>query len=364
MKAIYVAATSQHVGKTTTTLGLFAMLRDLGFNVGYCKPVGQKFLDINNDKVDKDALLFAEMMSFDLVAKLHSPVILGRGATEAYIESPEDFHYPDHINYASKILGSQYDIVVYEGTGHPGVGSVVELSNAEVAKMVGAGIIMVVEGGIGSTIDMLNMCLARFEQKEVPLLGVIVNKVLPDKIGKIKYYIEKHLAQKGIPLLGIMPYLPSLAFPLMRTVAKAISGEVMANGHKMNNKIEEILAGSLVDTENLTKFENLLLVVSGRVVVDAIAKVRLITEILDESKSPLSGIIITGPDDISEDTMEYINRFEIPLVKTNLDTYGSVLKISKIEVKINTRTPWKVQEAIDLFSKSVDSDRIRSILNA
>ena len=84
MKSIYVAATSQHVGKTTSTLGLYAMLKSHGFNVGYCKPVGQKFLDINNDKVDKDALLFAEMMSFDLVAKLHSPVILGRGATEAY----------------------------------------------------------------------------------------------------------------------------------------------------------------------------------------------------------------------------------------------------------------------------------------
>jgi len=93
MKSIYVAATSQHVGKTTSTLGLYAMLKNQGYNVGYCKPVGQKFLDINNDKVDKDALLFAEMMKFDLVAKLHSPVILGKGATEAYIDDPSQTSY-------------------------------------------------------------------------------------------------------------------------------------------------------------------------------------------------------------------------------------------------------------------------------
>lgn len=363
MKSIYVAATSQHVGKTTSTLGLYAMLQNQGYKVGYCKPVGQKFLDINNDKVDKDALLFAEMMKFDLVAKLHSPVILGKGATEAYIDDPSKTNYPDNINYASKILSSQYDVVVYEGTGHPGVGSVVDLSNADVAKMVGAGVIMVVEGGIGSTIDMLNLCLARFQQKQVPLLGVIVNKVLPDKIGKIKFYIEKYLESRGIPLLGILPYVPSLAYPLMRTVTKAIKGEVIANGHNMNNKIEDILAGSLMDMDSLTTFENILLVVGGRSVAGAIEKIKFITSLMDDRKSPLSGIIVTGPADYSEETMDYINRYEIPLVRTNLDTYGSVMKISKIEVKINTRTPWKVKEAINLFADNVDSSKITSMLD-
>jgi len=363
MKAIYVAATSQHVGKTTSTLGLYAMLKNQGYNVGYCKPVGQKFLDINNDKVDKDALLFAEMMKFDLVAKLHSPVILGKGATESYIDDPAKFNFPENVAYASKILTNQYDIVVYEGTGHPGVGSVVNLSNADVAKMVGAGVIMVVEGGIGSTIDMLNLCLARFEQKQVPLLGVIVNKVLPDKMGKIKFYVEQYLKSKGIPLLGMLPYVPSLAFPLMRTVTKAIKGEVLAHGHRMNNKIEDILAGSLMEMDNLTTFENILLVVSGRTVGDAIDKLKLITDIMDDTKTPLSGIIVTGPTSFAESTRAYIDKFEIPLVRTNLDTYGSVMKISKIEVKINTRTPWKVQEAINLFAENVDSEKITSMID-
>jgi len=239
----------------------------------------------------------------------------------------------------------------------------IDLSNADVAKMIGAGVIMVVEGGIGSTIDMLNLCLARFEQKEVPLLGVIVNKVLPDKIGKIKFYIEKYLDSRGIPLLGILPYVPSLAYPLMRTVTKAIKGEVLANGQNMNNKIEDILAGSLMDMDSLTTLENILLVVGGRSVAAAIEKIQLITSLMDNSKSPLSGIIVTGPTDFSEETMAYINKFEIPLVRTNLDTYGSVMKISKIEVKINTRTPWKVKEAINLFAENVDSDKITSLID-
>ncbi|NBC24766.1 MAG: AAA family ATPase [Bacteroidetes bacterium] len=37
IERIYVAATSQHVGKTTTTLGLVNTLRKQNINVGYCK---------------------------------------------------------------------------------------------------------------------------------------------------------------------------------------------------------------------------------------------------------------------------------------------------------------------------------------
>ena len=88
LRSVYVAATSQHVGKTTSTLGLVAALSNQGHEVGYCKPVGQQFLDLGQLKVDKDALLFSKVMDFELSSELHSPVILGRGATTAFMDNP------------------------------------------------------------------------------------------------------------------------------------------------------------------------------------------------------------------------------------------------------------------------------------
>jgi BioD-like phosphotransacetylase family protein len=52
-KSLYVAATSQHVGKTTSTLGLVSAFRNKGINVGYSKPVGQKYVLQNGLQVDK-----------------------------------------------------------------------------------------------------------------------------------------------------------------------------------------------------------------------------------------------------------------------------------------------------------------------
>ena len=101
---IYVAATSQHVGKTTSTLGIVAAIRNKNLNVGYCKPLGQEFVDLGDLKVDKDALLFSKTMNFELSAELHSPVILGRGVTTSFLQHPERYHFADEVMNASQKL--------------------------------------------------------------------------------------------------------------------------------------------------------------------------------------------------------------------------------------------------------------------
>ncbi len=364
LKSIYVAATSQHVGKTTSTLGLVAALRQKGIDVGYCKPVGQKFVDLGELMVDKDALLFSKIMDFQLASEVHSPVILGKGATQAYLDDPEAFPYRERIERAAEWLHRYHQAVVYEGTGHPGVGSVVGLSNADVARLLDASVIMVVEGGIGSTIDRLNMCTALFREREVPIIGVIVNKVLPEKEEKVRHYVGNWLKQRGIPLLGTLPYDRSLSDPIMATIKDAVGGQVLYNEDMLDNRVEDIVPGSLVEMHDLPKERNLLLVVSQHRLCEAIEKVEQLTADTHPDESPLSGIILTrdGRHPVAWRSSiacdEYIKKHRIPVVSTSLDTFGSVVKISRIEVKINTRTPWKAYRAIELIRKHVELDLI------
>jgi len=357
-KSIYVAATSQHVGKTTSTLGLVASLMLRGLKIGYCKPVGQKSLTYKNIEVDKDAVLFSDLMKFPLQAEIHSPVILGRGATAAFIDHPESFDYPERINTAADYLNKENELVIYEGTGHPGVGSIVNLSNADVAKMVDAGVIMVVEGGIGSTIDMLALCIAKFQTLKVPLIGVIINKVKPEKIEKVRYYVGKYLEKQNMPLLGVLPYDKSLAFPLIRTVAKAIRGHIEFNKEQSGNQVAGILPGSLINFEEMKNPKDLLLVVAADRLGKALTKMRSLSNVMGLTNSPLSGIVATGKGVIEGKSLEYITSHQIPVIRTNLDTYGSVLKISRIEVKINLDTPWKVTRAIELINDNIDMDAL------
>ncbi|MCB9292863.1 MAG: AAA family ATPase [Lewinellaceae bacterium] len=360
MKKIYVAATGQHVGKTTSTLGIVSNLSLRGFRTGYCKPVGQEYLTVDGKIADKDAVLFAQVVGFDIVPEVHSPIVLARGATKAFLDDPSKFNYRGLLQDAASRLEAANDIMVYEGTGHPGVGSVVDMSNADVAEFLGAGIIMVVEGGVGRTIDRLHMSTALFREKNLPMLGVIVNKVIPEKREEIQHYLSLKLGQMGMPLLGVVPYDRSLSFPILETINQAVNGKVIINEHRLSNRVEDIIAGSLVDIDEFNTFRNILLVVSYKRLAEAIDKIHAIAKVKKLPKSPLSGVIVTGDgrhenwykrEDIHH---PYLLDHEIPILTTILDTYGSVVKISRIEVKINTRTPWKIKRAISLIKEHVD----------
>lgn len=362
-KRIYVAATSQHIGKTTSTLGLVQAIRNKGINVGYCKPVGQQGVAIEGVIVDKDTELFAQLLGFDLRQVIHSPVILGAGATTAFLDNPEDFQYEDMIENAAKVLEEEHEIVIYEGTGHPGVGAVVDLSNADVAHILGAEVILVAEGGIGNTIDRLKLCLTMFKDRNVPIIGVIINKVRPEKYDKVKYYVGKKLEDWGIPLLGVIPYDKALLYPLFDTVRKAVDGRVLYNEENMFIGIENTVAASLIGTFDFDNKKNTLLVVSSNRFSETLEKVERIYEAKKLEQFPLAGIIITG-DGRTDEQMEDFDcepifmKHKIPVVATMLDTYGAAVQISRMEVKINTRTPWKTQRAIELVEEYVDLDSI------
>ena len=54
-KRIFIAATRMNDGKTTTTLGLFSALRSKTERVGFIKPIGQRFVEIDGYNIDEES---------------------------------------------------------------------------------------------------------------------------------------------------------------------------------------------------------------------------------------------------------------------------------------------------------------------
>ncbi len=115
----------------------------------------------------------------------------------------------------------------------------------------------------------------------------------------------------------------------------------------------------MLDIQELKSFDNVLLVAAVRQLEPAIDKINMITKVMRRTKSPLSGIVLTGQGTPESRSIDYIIKHKIPMIRTELDTYGSVLQISKIEVKINRNTPWKVRRAIELIGENVDIALLR-----
>jgi hypothetical protein len=89
-RPIFVAATKQHVGKTTTCLALLSGLQKRFGKVGFLKPVGQQHVEVadnqnNTLRVDKDVVLIKEHFQLNHIDyRYMSPVIIPSGYTKRY----------------------------------------------------------------------------------------------------------------------------------------------------------------------------------------------------------------------------------------------------------------------------------------
>ena len=148
MKPLYVSATKQDTGKTTIIVGLIEALRDLGYDVGYMKPVGQRYVRFEGLNVDEDAVLARQVFSLSDHPADMSPIAIERGFTEHYIFHRDPQPLQRRIMEPFDRLRAAHDLLVVEGTGHAGVGSCFDLSNARVAQLLDAGVVIITDGGI------------------------------------------------------------------------------------------------------------------------------------------------------------------------------------------------------------------------
>jgi len=235
---IYITGFRQHAGKTVVCLGLLSMLSKIisPEKLGYLKPVGQELVTLSDgSKVDKDAKIIERFGGIpDLDMNYVSPVRLGSGFTKDFLDSSDMIAdsrmLQDSITTAVKALAGK-QIIIAEGTGHPGVGSIVGLSNANVANQIGAEIIFLSDGGIGKALDTLEVDLSYFLFKKSRVRGVIFNRLIPDKIPTLKQYItEKLLNQRfgsiggHLRILGFLPQIDTMANPSMRVIVDFFRG--------------------------------------------------------------------------------------------------------------------------------------------
>ncbi len=130
--------------------------------------------------------------------------------------------------------------------------------------LLNAKVVIVTLGGIGHPVDevALNRCL--FEREGVEVIGVIANKVLPDKLEQTQYYLRKALDRMGLPLLGAIPYVPRLTWPTVRQVADSLHATVIHGEDQLDNVIALVVIGAMTSHNALTFIrDRSLLVVPG-----------------------------------------------------------------------------------------------------
>ncbi len=362
-KRIFVAATRQNDGKTTTSLGLFAAMRTRTKKVGFIKPVGQRFIEVDGNKIDEDTVLLDSVFDVQVPIEAMSPVAVDGTFTRRYLKSPEE-NLPilvDKMCRAFDRASYQKDVCIIEGSGHAGVGAVFDLSNAQVAKLLGAKAVIVSQGGIGKPVDEIAINKALFDKYGVEVVGAILNKVLPEKIDLVREYAGAGLARLGVPLLGVLPLQKQLTAPNLSQIVEEIDGRWI-NGREQGKKerILRVIIGAMTAKGVIDYLQpGVLIITPGDredVIFSAIAAAGI------SGKKVVSGIVLTRNILPHPKLMEMIAQTRIPCVICSEESYAVASRINNMTVKTQPEDTDKIPIIKQMFLDHIDIDMLRSAL--
>lgn len=353
---IFIAATRQNDGKTTASLGLIAALQSHFPRVGYIKPVGQRFVRIEEQKIDEDTVLMDSVYRLNCPLVDMSPIAVEPDFTRRYLESANNDALKAKIRHAFDRVAWEKDFVLCEGSGHAGVGSVFDLSNAQVARILEAKVIIVSRGGIGKPIDEVALNRALFEKEGVEVIGVILNKVLGEKVDYVTDFARRGLKRKGLELLGVIPHQRILSSPTMDSIREELEAELLNETANLHGLVDDVVVGAM-SARNATRFfrRGVLLITPGDR-EDILLAARDCFS--GETADSMVGIVLTGGLRPGDSILNIIHGMPVPVLLAAQDSYEVASKVHDLTVKTRPADAEKISLIRDLIYRNVNVPRI------
>jgi len=352
---VFIAATRQNEGKTTVSLGLLAALQQSYPRIGYIKPVGQRFVQIEEQKIDEDTVLMDQVYQLNCPLVDMSPIAVEPDFTRKYLQSSNNEALVKKIVKAFDRVAWEKDFVLCEGSGHAGVGSVFDLSNAQVAKILGAKVIIVSQGGIGKPIDEVYLNQAVFEREGVEVIGVILNKVTPDKFEYVTEFARRGFKRKGVDLLGVLPHRRILSSPTIAAIYEDLEARALNQCQRESKFVDSVVIGAMGAQNALSHF------IPGSLVITPGDREDIILAAATTAASTsrqLSGMILTEKLKPANGTLRAIEKLPFPVLLSELDCYEVASRVHNLIVKTRAADTEKISVIRDLIAEHVDVAKI------
>lgn len=352
---IFIAATEKNAGKTTVSLGLYAGLRGCFNRIGFIKPVGQRFLEIEGKHIDEDSVLIQDTFDTQVPIEDMSPIAVEPDFTRRYINQSNHAALARRIRHSFDRACWEKDFAIIEGTGHAGVGSAFDLSNATVAKLLGSKVVLVTPGGIGRPIDEAALNKALFDREGVEVIGVVMNKVHPGKLDSIADFASRGFDRIGLELLGIVPMENMLAEPTLHQICNHIYGQFLYNESEGRRHSRQTVVGAVSSANLFHNFRaGTLLVVPGD-------REDVVLAALSRSMTPeglLAGLVLS--DDLRPHArlLEMLGQTTLPVILSPLDSYTISQRIHSMTVKTLPGDRKKIGCIQDLILRHVKIPRL------
>jgi dethiobiotin synthetase len=196
MRSIMVSSPELYSGKSAITMALAMKLRDNDYKIGYMKPVGNIIVDADGVLTDDDALNMKRI--FGLTENLDdlSPILFTYRLLDDVLEGKEK-PLAGKLQSTFEKVSKNKDVIILEGAGDMSGGSVLGLSDFEVARMTGSKILLVVRYCDDFAVNRITTYL-KLMPKDVELVGIIFNNIGPHFVNFVKEKVVPYFEKRNI----------------------------------------------------------------------------------------------------------------------------------------------------------------------
>ncbi|MES3161629.1 MAG: phosphotransacetylase family protein [Halorubrum sp.] len=246
-----VTATEEGAGKTAITLALARLAADRDGSVGYMKPKGTRLQSNVGKTLDQDPMLARELLSLDAEMHQMEPVVYSPTFIEGAIRGTEDVDaLHDRVREEFEALAADRDHMFVEGGGGWTTGGVVDLTDADVAELLDAQVVLVASYEAPSDLDEVLAAADAFGDR---LAGVVFNKVSDTAFDSLDQDGIPFLESRGIPVFGALPHEKELAGVTVAELADELGADVL-NDAASDVFVERFLVGAMGGDEALRHF--------------------------------------------------------------------------------------------------------------
>ncbi|MCK5355634.1 MAG: AAA family ATPase [Methyloprofundus sp.] len=207
-KYLYFMGTASGAGKTTLCEGMLSQLLLNGYQpeqLAYIKPMTQC--------TDKQAVtVFCEQQH--IAHKSIASLVFKKGFSKDFIDglTKNSEILLQDILAEILALGKNKKLVIIDGVGGVSTGSVVGVSNVDIAHALAIPVLFVGKAGVGSTIDDTLLAMSFLQQQKIQNIALVYNKIPYSELISIQYYLTKRLAEllPNIPVLDFIADYPVL----------------------------------------------------------------------------------------------------------------------------------------------------------
>ncbi len=349
-RSVYITSVEGHSGKSSIALGVLDTLLRGTPRVGVFRPIARSSSE--RDYV-LDLLLTRDGVGLDYEDCI--------GTTYDHIHEDQDAAIAQIIE-RYKAIEEQCDAVVIVGSDYTDVATPTELEvNARIAANLGAPVLAVLTGQTPDEsrartpeelAQVLEVVLPELTDAHVSLLAVAVNRADADRLDEI---VDALAPTAGVPVWAL-PEDPVLFAPSVAAIREAVNGTLLAGDPTLMTR--EVLGVVIAAMSMEHSLERL---IDGAIVVIPADRTEMLLAALvahaSDTFPSLAGIVLNGGFPLSPVITRLLDGIDptIPIVTTDLGTYPTAQRILQTRGRLDGESRRKVDTALALFERRVDS---------